>query len=101
VNDRLIDVARIADDTEIYRLLGVDVDFDDATAAGLTCGGHVDVLVQRLNDVPTQLWDAIACGHPAALVTRRPRQDPGRAARLSGGRHPRELRARHTRRGRS
>ena len=38
-----------------YALVEVDIDFDDATAAGLTCGGHVDVLVQRLDDVPGEL----------------------------------------------
>jgi xanthine dehydrogenase accessory factor len=53
-----------------YRLLGIDIDFDDATAAGLTCGGHVDVLVQRLDDIPDELWHAIATGRPAALISR-------------------------------
>ena len=71
-NRRLIEAAGelLADEHASYRLLGVDIDFDEATAAGLTCGGHVDVLVQRLDDVPSQLWDAIANGHPAALITR-------------------------------
>jgi len=71
-NDLAVEAARslLADASQAYALLGVDIDFDDATAAGLTCGGHVDVLVQRLDDIPVELWDAIAGGHPAALVTR-------------------------------
>jgi xanthine dehydrogenase accessory factor len=62
--------ALLADPALPYSLVGLDIDFDDATAAGLTCGGHVDVLIQRVDDVPGELWDAIAAGHPAALVTR-------------------------------
>ena len=49
--------------------MGIDVDSVDATAAGLTCGGVVQVLVQRLDAVPRRLWDALAAGRPAALVT--------------------------------
>ena len=51
-------------------LVDADVAFDDATAVGLTCGGQVNVLIQRLADIPVQLWDEIAAGRPAALVTR-------------------------------
>jgi xanthine dehydrogenase accessory factor len=51
-------------------LVDVDVPFDDATAVGLTCGGRVNVLIQRLADIPVQLWDEIAAGRSAALVTR-------------------------------
>jgi xanthine dehydrogenase accessory factor len=51
-------------------LVDIDITFDDATAVGLTCGGHVNVLVQRLADIPVQLWEEIAEGRPAALVTR-------------------------------
>jgi xanthine dehydrogenase accessory factor len=50
-------------------LVDADVAFDDATAVGLTCGGQVNVLIQRLADIPVQLWDEIAAGRPAALVT--------------------------------
>jgi xanthine dehydrogenase accessory factor len=53
-----------------YELLGIDIGFDDATAVGLTCGGHVEILVQRLADIPGELWDAVANGHPAALISR-------------------------------
>lgn len=54
---------------DAVRRLGVEVDSVDATAAGLTCGGRVDVVVQRLDAVPQRLWDALSAGHPAALVT--------------------------------
>jgi xanthine dehydrogenase accessory factor len=51
-------------------LVGVDIASDAATAAGLACGGHVDVLVQRLDDIPGDLWDAVGAGLPTALVSR-------------------------------
>src|SRR5262245_1333757 len=38
----------------------LDIAEADAEGAGLTCGGYVQVLVQRLDDVPTPLWDALA-----------------------------------------
>jgi xanthine dehydrogenase accessory factor len=49
--------------------LGFDVGDDDAERAGLICGGHLNVLVQRLDHVPGSLWDALADGQPAALAT--------------------------------
>jgi xanthine dehydrogenase accessory factor len=49
--------------------LGLDIGDDDADRAGLTCGGHVNVLIQRLDQVPPALWDALADGRPAALAT--------------------------------
>ena len=49
--------------------LGLDIGDDDAERAGLTCGGHVNVLIQRLDQVPLALWDALADGRPAALAT--------------------------------
>jgi xanthine dehydrogenase accessory factor len=60
----------LADPGQGYALVGIDIEFDDATAVGLTCGGHVDILVQRLADIPGELWDAVSNGQPAALVTR-------------------------------
>ena len=51
-------------------LVNVEVPFEDATAVGLTCGGYVHVLVQRLADIPVELGDEIAAGRPAALVSR-------------------------------
>jgi xanthine dehydrogenase accessory factor len=49
--------------------LKLDVAEEDAGDAGLTCGGYVHLLVQRLDDVPVALWDALADGRPAALTT--------------------------------
>jgi xanthine dehydrogenase accessory factor len=49
--------------------LAIDIGDDDADRAGLTCGGHVNVLIQRLDQVPLALWDALADGQPAALAT--------------------------------
>lgn len=47
----------------------LDIDPGDATAAGLTCGGAVEILVQRLDVIPTKFWDTLSSGRPAALVT--------------------------------
>lgn len=52
-----------------HTVVSLDIDSVDATAAGLTCGGVVDILVQRLDSIPTELWDTLAAGRPAALVT--------------------------------
>jgi xanthine dehydrogenase accessory factor len=51
------------------RLVTLDIDTTDATAAGLTCGGVVHVLLQRLDVVPEPLWDSFATGRSVALVT--------------------------------
>jgi xanthine dehydrogenase accessory factor len=50
-------------------VLSLDIESLDATAAGLTCGGAVDILIQRLDVIPTEFWDTLAAGRPAALVT--------------------------------
>jgi xanthine dehydrogenase accessory factor len=52
-----------------HTVISLDIDSADATAAGLTCGGAVEILVQRLDSIPTELWDTLAAGRPAALVT--------------------------------
>ena len=57
-------------DAPSHVLLGLDIADDAAATAGLTCGGHVDVLVQRLDAIPPELWAAIADGRPAVLVSR-------------------------------
>ncbi len=54
---------------ETQATISVEIDSTDATAAGLTCGGDVEILLQRLDVIPTQLWDTLAAGRPAALVT--------------------------------
>ena len=50
-------------------VLELDIADDQAEDAGLTCGGYVNVLVQPLDDVPADLWDALAQGRPVALTT--------------------------------
>lgn len=72
VNDSVVAAGRqLWDEPSLaHVLVDIDIAFDDATAVGLTCGGHVNVLVQRLADIPAELWDEIAEGRPAALVTR-------------------------------
>jgi xanthine dehydrogenase accessory factor len=50
-------------------VISLDIDSGDATAAGLTCGGAVEILLQRLDAIPTVFWDTLAAGRPAALVT--------------------------------
>lgn len=48
----------------------VTVPFDDAVAAGLTCGGTAEVLLQRLDRVPAELWEALSANATAVLATR-------------------------------
>ena len=47
----------------------VEIATHDAVAAGLTCGGSVNVLIQRLDSVPDALWTTLADRRPAALAT--------------------------------
>ena len=51
------------------RLVELDVDGEDAVAAGLTCGGHASLVVQPIDQVPGRWWDAVAAREPVALVT--------------------------------
>ena len=70
VQPEVITIARdLLQSGESARRVGIEVDPVDATAAGLTCGGRVEVLVQRLDAMPRRLWDVLAAGRPAALVT--------------------------------
>ncbi|MEZ5411195.1 MAG: XdhC family protein [Acidimicrobiales bacterium] len=48
----------------------VTIPFDDAVAAGLTCGGTAEVLIQRLDRIPGALWEALTANAPAVLATR-------------------------------
>lgn len=56
-------------DDHRHRVLPLPVDTDDAVAAGLTCGGVVELLIQRLAEVPTALWDEVAADRTALLAT--------------------------------
>ncbi|MGW3173382.1 XdhC family protein [Streptomyces sp. NPDC001153] len=48
----------------------VSVHDDEVKRAGLTCGGHAEVLLQSLHTVPARWWDLLADGTDAALITR-------------------------------
>jgi xanthine dehydrogenase accessory factor len=61
--------AVLADGAPAWQSVRASIAHDDATAAGLTCGGHATVLVQRLDLIPDGLWDALAAGRPVALVS--------------------------------
>ncbi len=41
----------------------------EAVAAGLACGGRVDLVLQAAAAVPSELWDCLAARSPVALVT--------------------------------
>jgi xanthine dehydrogenase accessory factor len=49
--------------------VGLSVDDESARAAGMVCGGRVELLLQRLTTVPAVLWQAISAGRPATVVT--------------------------------
>lgn len=69
-NVELVDVvAGLLESGAVHQILRLEIDSGDATAAGLTCGGTVEILVQRLDAVPERLWERLAAGRPAALVT--------------------------------
>jgi xanthine dehydrogenase accessory factor len=71
VDGTSVDAARavLADGAPAWQSVRASIAHDDATAAGLTCGGHATVLVQRLDLIPDGLWDALAAGRPVALVS--------------------------------
>ena len=57
------------DDHDTHRVVRFEIDPGDATATGLTCGGVVEVLLQRLDVIPASLWDSLAAGRVVALAT--------------------------------
>ncbi|MEU9332716.1 XdhC family protein [Streptomyces sp. NPDC048290] len=52
------------------RVCAVVVHGDQVAAAGLTCGGQAELLLQPLSAVPERWWRLLADGADAALVTR-------------------------------
>ncbi|HLI02070.1 MAG TPA: XdhC family protein [Acidimicrobiales bacterium] len=48
----------------------VDVHGADVEAAGLSCGGRAELLLQPLADIPGELWSRLASRAPVALLTR-------------------------------
>jgi xanthine dehydrogenase accessory factor len=49
--------------------VGLSVTDERAMDAGFVCGGHVELLAQRLATVPSALWRAVEEGRPATVVT--------------------------------
>jgi xanthine dehydrogenase accessory factor len=73
LDDELTDVVTRAldDPVDSSRAHLVDLAVDDtaARAAGLTCSGRAQVVVQPVDHVPSAWWDAVASRRPVALVT--------------------------------
>ncbi|MFG1885385.1 XdhC family protein [Micromonospora sp. NPDC049102] len=69
----LYERARHVLDTGVPELVHYGVSDDEAYAVGLTCGGMLDVFVQRLDDGALAQLDVVAAarqaGEPAAVVT--------------------------------
>lgn len=59
-----------ADAGTANRVVAVTIGDGAAGAAGLTCGGRVEVLVQRLADLPDVLYEALRSRRPVALASR-------------------------------
>src|SRR5262245_22332531 len=71
------DLARLADrpaESAGAFSVGLTVTEDTAAAAGLVCGGRLELFVQPVASVPGLLWEAIAAGRPVTVVT--PRSGP-------------------------
>ncbi|MEU5902744.1 XdhC family protein [Micromonospora sp. NPDC047467] len=69
----LYERARHVLDTGVPELIHYGVSDDDAYAIGLTCGGMLDVYVERVDDADLAALDTVAAarqaGDPAAIVT--------------------------------
>lgn len=50
--------------------LTVEVSASDVEAAGLSCGGRAELLLQPTSTVPAELWSALTQRIPVALLTR-------------------------------
>jgi xanthine dehydrogenase accessory factor len=73
LDDVLVELARHTSTSGPHsigaRLVELDVDADAASRAGLTCGGHANVVMQPVDQVPGRWWDAVAKRTPIALIT--------------------------------
>ncbi len=47
----------------------LDIGDKEAVAAGLACGGRVDLVLQAAATVPSELWDSLAARSPVAMLT--------------------------------
>jgi len=56
-------------------IIDVPVRWEDAVAAGLSCGGRASVILANVDDVPDPLWSALRTRTPLALAvhSNRPR----------------------------
>ena len=50
-------------------LIEAEIDARSALRAGLACGGQASALVQRVDAIPEDFWNALARREPAALIT--------------------------------
>jgi xanthine dehydrogenase accessory factor len=48
----------------------IEIRDEVAVEAGLSCGGRAEVLLQRADQLPAELWDALSRRAPVALATR-------------------------------
>ncbi|MGH9057917.1 MAG: XdhC family protein, partial [Acidimicrobiales bacterium] len=51
------------------RIVDVEIRGQDVTAAGLSCGGRAQVLMESATSAPARLWTVLAGRAPAVLVT--------------------------------
>ena len=49
--------------------LAVEIGDKEAVAAGLACGGRVDLVLQAVTTVPSQLWESLRARSPVAMLT--------------------------------
>ncbi|MCB5165131.1 XdhC family protein [Streptomyces bambusae] len=67
---QLVAEAGAVPEGDTARLCEVSVHGGEAEAAGLTCGGQAEILLQPLASVPAQWWELLGEGAGAALVSR-------------------------------
>jgi xanthine dehydrogenase accessory factor len=49
--------------------LTVEIGDREAVAAGLACGGRIELLLQSVATVPSELWDSLVARSPVAMLT--------------------------------
>lgn len=68
------------------QLLDFDLDNPSAMRGGLTCGGHANIVMQSLAEVPSRWFDALERREPITLITRlAPNAPIGSATVAPGG----------------
>ena len=56
--------------------VALDIGDKEAVAAGLACGGRVEVVLQAAATVPSQLWESLRARSPVAMLTWTQPSDP-------------------------